>query len=126
MQFNSLFFASETFLNIFFLKKSFSIYFLLPNAPKETPLTRHLSSFPHDTYLSRGAVSAVCPRHVLSPASLLSTLWTGAPQPPTLSLINTHMEINTLNVNSDIPEKKKKKAIRTSQGTKMSCEITSL
>lgn len=49
-------------------------------------LKKNLNTVPGWSYLSRGAVGTVGPRHVLGPAAPLGALWTGAPQPPTLHL----------------------------------------
>lgn len=58
----------------------------------------------HNTHFPRGTVSAVCPRHVLGPASLLGPLWTGAPQSPALGLTKTH--VHQYIVNDNTSEKK--------------------
>lgn len=50
------------------------------------------NTVPGCSYLSRGAVGTVGPRHVLGPAAPLGTLWTGAPQPPTLHLQKPQMQ----------------------------------
>lgn len=76
-----------------YIKTSPSLTFYCHMLLQTVPHSQLLSS--RNAYLSRGAVSAICPRHVLGPAAPLGALWTGAPQPPTLGLRNTHKHIHS-------------------------------
>lgn len=77
--------------------------FLSPSAAHLTLLSTFLSSLVTEhhsgsllhSYLSRGAVGAVGPGHVLGPASPLGTFGTGAPQPPTQGLTESQGRTGT-------------------------------